>query len=264
MFGNPLPWKKSELTPNLGRIDETDDMRPGLGWQGLANLQSFVREGGLLVTANDTANFAVSLGFTPGVAVTPSQRMRVPGSVLRSKVVDAESPILYGYKDDLALFCSSGPIFNLSNLAGGRGGRRGGGGGADRVTGRGSVDDPDMPQNRPVAELPEEPKAEVWEAVPLTDEQRRNGINVIPPDARPRVVLRYADNRELLISGLLENGSEIAQHAAVIDVPVGSGHILLFSNNPFWRAETQGSYFLVFNAILNFDNLNAGRKVAEK
>ena len=42
------------------------------------------------------------------------------------------------------------------------------------------------------------------------------------------------------------------------------GHVLLFSNNPFWRAETQGSYFLVFNAILNFDNLNAGRKLAEK
>jgi hypothetical protein len=25
-----------------------------------------------------------------------------------------------------------------------------------------------------------------------------------------------------------------------------------------WRAETQGSYFLVFNSILNFDHLNAG------
>jgi hypothetical protein len=38
----------------------------------------------------------------------------------------------------------------------------------------------------------------------------------------------------------------------------------MFSNNPFWRGETQGSYFLVFNAILNFDNLNAGRKPADK
>ena len=48
MFGNPLPWKKSELTPNLGGIDETDDMRPGLGWGGLQNLQNFARRGGLL------------------------------------------------------------------------------------------------------------------------------------------------------------------------------------------------------------------------
>ena len=34
MYGNPLPWKTTELTPNLGKIDSTDDMRPGLGWSG--------------------------------------------------------------------------------------------------------------------------------------------------------------------------------------------------------------------------------------
>ena len=39
----------------------------------------------------------------------------------------------------------------------------------------------------------------------------------------------------------------------MIDSPYGEGHVVLFSNNPFWRAETKGSYFLVFNAILNFD-----------
>jgi hypothetical protein len=87
---------------------------------------------------------------------------------------------------------------------------------------------------------------------------------VIPPGLRPRVVLRYADSRDLLVSGLLDGGSEIAQHPAVIDVPVEMGHIVLFSNNPIWRGETQGNYFLVFNAILNFDSLNAGRKLDEK
>ena len=46
MYGNPIPWKTTELTPNLGTIDETDDIRPGMGWQGMANLQKFVREGG--------------------------------------------------------------------------------------------------------------------------------------------------------------------------------------------------------------------------
>jgi hypothetical protein len=62
----------------------------------------------------------------------------------------------------------------------------------------------------------------------------------------------------------LEAGTEIAQRAAVSDVPYGQGHVVLFSNNPFWRAETHGSYFLVFNAILNFDQLNTGRKLDEK
>ena len=96
---------------------------------------------------------------------------------------------------------------------------------------------------------------------PLTDEQRRNGINVIPPAQRPRVVLRYGDANDLLVSGLLDGGAEIAQHPRSIDVPVDKGHVVLFSNNPIWRGETQGSYFLVFNAILNFDNLDAGRKL---
>ncbi|HEU5132264.1 MAG TPA: M14 family zinc carboxypeptidase, partial [Pyrinomonadaceae bacterium] len=52
MYGNPLPWKKTPLTPNLGGIDETDDMRPGLGWNGLQNLQKFVKDGGLFITVD--------------------------------------------------------------------------------------------------------------------------------------------------------------------------------------------------------------------
>jgi hypothetical protein len=264
MFGNPLPWKKSAQTPNLGGIDETDDMRPGLGWSGLENLQNFVRGGGLLITASDTSNFAVSFGFTPGVSVGAAQRLRAPGTIVRSKMVDGASPIAYGYSDNLAIFCSSGPIFNLSNSVGGRGGRRGGGDGGDRLTGRGAPDDPDVVQNRAPDVVSEEPRSEVWEIPPPTNDQLRNPTGIIPPAARPRVILRYADARDLLVSGLLEAGTELAQRAAVIDVPFGDGHVVLFSNNPFWRGETQGSFFLVFNAILNFDQLNAGRKLAAR
>jgi len=263
MTGNPLPWKTTDKTPNIGKIDSTEDMRPGLGWAGLANLQTFVRQGGLLITATDTSNFAIHYGFTPGVSVQPAQRLRVTGSILRSKVIDATSPIAYGYGENLSVYCYEGPIFNLSNVNGGRGRRRASED-HDRPTGRGTIDDPDTPQDRPAAEIPEEPRAEVWQALPTTDEQRRNGLFIIPPAYRPRVILRYGDARDLLVSGLLDGGAEIAQHAAVIDVPVASGHVVLFSNNPIWRGETQGSYFLVFNAILNFDQLNAGRKLDDK
>ena len=265
MYGNPLPWKVTSLTPNLGKTDQTDDMRPGLGWTGLEHIQEFVRKGGLLITANDSANFAVAFGFAPGVSIGGGSRLKVTGSALRSKMVDAASPIVYGYKDNLAIFASNPPVFNLTNMVGG-----GGGGGRnaaeekERATGRGTPDDPDVPQGRSPAEIPEEPHAEPWEALPLTDEQLRNPVNVIPPVTRPRVVLRYANSSDLLVSGLLDNGGELAQHAAVIDSPYGEGHVVLFSNNPFWRAETKGSYFLVFNAILNFDNLNAGRKLAAR
>ena len=263
MYGNPLPWKVTPQTPNLAKTDETDDMRPGLGWSGVEHLQEFVQKGGLLIVANDTTNFAVTFGFTPGVSISAAQRLKVTGSALRSKIVDAASPILYGYSDNLAIFASNPPLFGLSNVVGGGGGR-GATADRERPTGRGTADDPDLPQGRTPDEIPEEPHAEIWEATPVTAEQLRNPINVIPPAARPRVVLRYANNSDLLVSGLLDNGSELAQHAAVIDSPLGQGHIVLFSNNPFWRAETKGSYFLVFNAILNFDNLGAGRKLADK
>ena len=76
------------------------------------------------------------------------------------------------------------------------------------------------------------PRVELWEVPPVTDEQRRNAVGLIPANQRPRVILRYADSRELFISGLLDNGDEIAQRPAVVDVPSGNGHVLLFSTSP--------------------------------
>jgi hypothetical protein len=257
MYGNALPWKTTSLTPNLGKIDSTDDMRPGLGWSGLQNLQKFVQSGGEFLTVMDTSELAVNYNLVPGVSIVRAQHLRAVGDILKMKTVDAASPIAYGYGDSLSMYSFNGPIFNLSNIAGG--GRSSSL--PQRVTGRGTPDDPDTVQGRPPAEIPVPPKAEIWEALPLTDEQRRNNVGIIPPDQRPRVVLRYADSSDLFVSGLLDGGDEIAQHAAIIDSPLGRGHVVLFSTNPFWRGQTKGSYFLVFNAILNFDNLNAGRKL---
>ncbi len=260
LWGNPLPWKKTELTPNIGVIDSTDDIRPGLGWAGLANLETFVREGGVLITTADTSELAVSYGLTHGVSAQRGQRLNAPGTIVRAKFVDLQSPIAYGYGENLSIYTSNGLVFGLSHSVGGRSGRWGDGG-SDRPTGRGTADDPDVPQGRAVAEMPEQPKAEPWQAMPVTDEQMRNPIGIIPVARRPRVILRYADARDLLVSGLLDGGADIAQRPAVIDAPLGRGHVILFSNNPMWRGETQGSYALVFNAILNFDQLDAGRKL---
>jgi len=262
MWGNPLPWKTTPLTPNIGKNDSTEDMRPGLGHAGIQHLQDFVAAGGLLIGVMDTADLAVTYGITPGVAIARPEKLKVTGSVLRAKIVDGAGPIAYGYGETLSAYCFDGPIFNLTSMAGGRGGRRRRPEDKERPTGRGTADDPDRPQGRPYVEAPEEPHAEAWEAPPPTDEQKRNGIFVIPPERRPRVVLRWADADDLLVSGLLDAGSEIAQHPAVVDVPAGKGHVVLFSNNPIWRGETHGTSFLVFNALLNFDNLDAGRKTS--
>ncbi len=59
---------------------------------------------------------------------------------------------------------------------------------------------------------------------------------------------------------MLAGGAELANAPAVIDVPVGQGHVVMFANNPMWRHQTQGSFFLLFNAALNYDHLNVGRE----
>jgi len=263
---NAMPWKNSPETPNISTLAQTDDMRPGLGWQGLANLESFVTRGGVLVGVNNTAEFAVQFGLTNGVSVNNAKSGSVVGTLLRSKLVDETSPIVYGVADNLAVYSDDGGSFSISNSRGGGRGF-GGGGGATRATGRGTADDPDVTQGRPVDpkfEAPPRVTVQPWQAAPITDDQLRNPLNVIPPDQRPRVPLRFADQKELLVSGLLDGGADIAQRPVVVDVPMQKGHVVLFANNPLWRGETIGSYALVFNTMLNWDNLNAGRKLDDK
>lgn len=261
MWGNALPWKTTELTPNLGRIDATDDTRPGMGETGVANLRKFVREGGLLVAAEDSAVLAIDVGLAPGVLVTPTEDLKVVGSVLQAKFVDRDHPVADGYdSDDLAVYSAEGLSFQVSNVASpGAQGRKHGSlaiaGNYERPTGRGGKQDVDVPQGRPFVAAAPLPEAEPWEAPALNEEQARNNPWVIPPALRPQVVLRFADADELLVSGLLDGGSEMAGRAAVVNARYGNGNVLLFAINPIWRGGTIGSYPLVFNAILHHDAL---------
>jgi hypothetical protein len=73
---------------------------------------------------------------------------------------------------------------------------------------------------------------------------------------RAHVILRFHDKADsLLVSGLLAGGDELAGKAAVVDAPVGSGHVVLFGIRPLWRWESQGSFALALNAIANWDHL---------
>jgi hypothetical protein len=120
-----------------------------------------------------------------------------------------------------------------------------------------------MPAMDPRFKAPVRPTVQPWQYAPITDDQLRNPLNIIPPDQRPRAILRYADQRELLVSGLLD-GTDVARRPVVVDVPLEKGHVILFANNPLYRGTTVGSYFLVWNTLLNWDNLNAGRKLDAK
>ncbi len=256
MWGNALPWKTTELTPNLGKLDSTDDMRPGLGASGVEHLREFVRKGGLLITCEDTAQFAIESGLAPGVSVGSTGDARVVGSVLNSTFVSERSPVGNGYGKTLAVMSSEGMIFNVSNTVARPSTRMLVDPYTQRPTGRGTVEDSDVPQGRKIIEPEALVKEQPWEPRRLTEDQTRNNPQVIPEQYRPEVILRFADAKTLLVSGLLDKAAPIAERAIVVDAHLGSGNVLLFANNPVYRGETVGSYPMVFNALMNFDHLS--------
>jgi len=263
MWRNAMPWKNTPETPNIPTWAQTDDMRPGLGYNGLEMLKTFVKNGGVLITAASTSEWAIQVGLTNGVTANSAAARSVVGSYLRSRIVDDASPLAYGMADNLSLYSEDGGSMSVSALRGGRGG--GGGGAGARETGRGQSDERDQVQGFPQLEarflpLPQ-PTVQPWEYAPVAEAQLRNGINVIPPDQRPRVVARWGAQNELLVSGLLQGGGDIAQRPVVVDAPLDRGHVILFASNPVWRGYTHASYGFVFNAIMHHDNLKAGRKL---
>jgi len=259
-----MPWQKSDLTPNLGKLDSTADMRPGLGYDGLAHLKKFVEQGGLLITCEDTAQFAIDTGLAPGVSVAPHEDARVVGTVLNAVFVARDNPIAAGFGANVPVMSANGMIFNISNTLGRAGGRVLMDPYSQRPTGRGSVDDSDEPQGRSITEPEPLVKQQPWEPRALDEEQTRNNPQVIPAQERPEVILRFSDAKSLLLDGLLDKGGSIAEHAIVVDAHLGQGNVLLFGNNPIYRGETIGTYPLVFNAILNYQHLAREAAASDK
>jgi hypothetical protein len=259
MQGNAMPWKSSAETPSFGApgLDTSDDIRGGFGYSGVASLERFVREGGLLVAIGESAALPVEGGMTRAVSLRRSQKLVCPGDVLLAGVEDAKSPIAYGYGEKLYLYYSENPILNISLGFGG-----GEESATSRSSGRGSATDPDVIQGRPYIAPEKPPKRTPREKELYVPEDMRAyaGWRIPPANELPRVILRFAEAGNLLVSGLLDGGSDLAEKPAVVDVPHGQGHVVLFSNNPMWRNETSGSYFLLFNAIMNYRHLDVGRE----
>jgi Zinc carboxypeptidase len=256
--GDPIPWKASAVTPNFANSpDQTDDMRGGMNVAGVANLQKFIEDGGLFITIGTVAQVPIDYGITNGVSIQQADKLQARGSIYNSTFSDRKSPIAYGYDSGLPIYFSQAPLFQVQaggGGVGGGGGGQGGGAGAARASGRGGVTDPDviqaMPQPRPL-----DPNNR-----PDPDADARESPFFTPPQLRPRVVLRFAnDEKNLLVSGMLAGGNELANKPAIVDVPVGRGHVVMFATNPMWRHQTQGEFFLIFNAALNYDNLGVGR-----
>jgi hypothetical protein len=262
--GNPMPWKNTPETPSffVPGLDSSDDIRGGLGYSGLANLAEFVRQGGLLVTVESASALPVEGGMTEMLSLRRPQKLVCPGDVLLADVEDAKSPIAYGYGEKLYVYYRANALLNVGF---GFGWRRREEEGETRSSGRGSLTDPDVIQGRHYMPAEEKPKRTPREQeLYIPDEIRMYlGSRIPPAEQFPRVILRFAEAKNLLLSGLLDGAPELAEKPAVVDVPHGQGHILLFATNPMWRNENSGSFFLLFNAMMNYRHLDVGRPAPE-
>jgi hypothetical protein len=218
MVGPPIPWKKSALTPNLGVWDETDDMRPGMGLEGASALRRFVERGGMLLVEGAAAQLPISLGFTPAVNLIDARALRVRGSVVRVQSVATSGASPILYGYERGTYAV---YFNQAPLLTVQA----------RDTSVGARENDAQTDPATVAEL--------------------NRL-------RPTVVLQFHERQDsLLVSGLLVGGDELTRKAAVVDAPLGLGHVVYFAIRPFWRWESQGSFALAVNAIANWNALGS-------
>ena len=58
------PGAATGLIPSLGHIDETDDVRRGMGYEGLARLKQFIESGGVFITEGSTTAFPIDMAIT--------------------------------------------------------------------------------------------------------------------------------------------------------------------------------------------------------
>ncbi|HEX2167122.1 MAG TPA: M14 family zinc carboxypeptidase [Longimicrobiales bacterium] len=72
------------------------------------------------------------------------------------------------------------------------------------------------------------------------------------------VLARYVGGDDAVLSGLMTGADNIADRAFVADVPNaynGRGRVIMFANNPIYRWQNHGEFGMVFNAIINWNDV---------
>ena len=259
----PLPYKKTDKTPNLGFVDASDDIRGGMGLEGLLNLVQFVQEGGTLITEGSTATILPQYGVTSGITVESPSQLFVRGSILRGKIADLKSPLAYGFDaNDLPVYFNQDPVLSVGAAAGGFGGFGGGGGPSNAGLGQNVTPNAQPLRIQPLdaAPVPERPASAPPAAETAQLRAMAAQFGVTFDDTRPRVVVSFSPNpNDLLLSGTIAGAQALTGKAALVDAALGKGHVVMFALRPFWRWQTQGTYSLGFNAIMHWNDLDAGK-----
>jgi hypothetical protein len=209
-----IPDQKPETILNghkLGTMPR--EFTGGLGKAGVKALHKFVEEGGTLVCFNRASAFAIQQLKLPLRDVTDDwseKKFFVPGSILRIEL-DTSNPIAAGMPKESIAWAEDSPVFEVIT-----GTARTGTAGAS-----------------PAMSATREPEDQVG---------ADSAANV-------HVVASYPTNKTSLLSGWLLGGDRIKGKAALVEVTLGKGRVILFGFRPQYRGQSLATYPLFFNAI---------------
>jgi len=110
---SPLAYTRTPEYPTHGLPDASDDITGGIGWPGMANLQRFLAEGGVLITLGNGSALALEGGLVRGVSQAPAGGVWTPGVELRVKFVRDDHPIAYGFSPTTSVFRGSFPVYRV-------------------------------------------------------------------------------------------------------------------------------------------------------
>ena len=291
--GTPIPYMRTAEFRAIGYPDSTADTRGGLGTDGLKMLHDFALAGGTIITEGTTSSIFPQYSLTPGLRPVAAPGLVDRGTLLRGVITDLASPIAYGYNvNQLPIYFSGGVILDAgvpqnASVApqsktdvlrpGSRGALAGGAVGGGGFGGRGgeSIYQNTTPMATWVEHSQWDPN-QVWKidaagAADLAGGGRggfggggRTAATTVLDGMGPRVIVQFpASQRDLLLSGVLGGGEQLSNRPLVVDSPIGQGHIVMFTMRPMWRWQTQGTFIMGLNAILNWNDLNAGRAAAK-
>jgi hypothetical protein len=226
----PMPFKKTAQTPSLGTPAQTDDITGGIGWEGLAQIQQFVEHGGLMVTLGNGTMLALEGGIVRGVR-------RDSGGVPRSSQGGGTSS-------------SEASRESVTRTPGAH----------VRV----SFARPDHPIAYGYS-----PSSYVFRSNFALYSVPRRWLRMGycetcldgPIDAR-HVVLQWGDpnnSEPFLVSGQVWGESNLIGRPAILDMPVGAGHVVAFNFNPLYRDLNRGDQRMLWNAIINWQAILSAR-----
>ncbi len=114
---SPLAYTKTTGFPSHGYPVSSADITGGIGWSGMANLQSFVENGGTLITLGNGSRLALDGGMVPRVRRARGESgVWTPGVELVASFLRQEHPLAYGYDSKTSVFRSAFPVYNVRRV----------------------------------------------------------------------------------------------------------------------------------------------------